>query len=206
MYIPPAFTEADPDKLFTFIEQHSFGIVFSQGDSKPIATHMPLLLDRNAGQKGMLLGHFARANPHWQDADGKNVLIVFSGPHAYISPSWYESENVVPTWNYVAVHVYGTFRIIQDESALTQIIRRYVDFYEASMPTPWTFDAEGEFSKKLLKQIVGFHIEITSLEGKWKLNQNHPVERREKVIRALRESGDEQSRAIAELMAKQLQK
>ena len=107
----------------------------------------------------------ARADPHWQQAEGQNVLAVFSGPHAYISPTWYGSENVVPTWNYVAVHVYGTFRAIHDESAATQILLETVRTYEASMPSPWTFDPASDFHRKMVKAIVAFRIEIQRIEA-----------------------------------------
>src|SRR4029077_1534342 len=111
-----------------------------------------------------------------------------------------EADNVVPTWNYVAVHAYGTFRAIHEREALLEIVGQYVNFFEAALPDPWTFDADGEYAQKFAGAIVGFKIEISRLEGKWKLNQNHPRERREKVVRALCTSGDAGSRAIADLM------
>src|SRR5262245_55708329 len=104
MYIPTAFAETDPGTLFGFIEAYSFGLLVSTHQGGPFASHLPLLLEREAGPHGTLLGHMARANPQWHDLDGQEVLAVFSGPHAYVSPTWYESEQVVPTWNYVAVH------------------------------------------------------------------------------------------------------
>jgi transcriptional regulator len=179
-------------------------LLVSQHEGEPFATHLPLLLDRTAGPHGSLIGHMARANPQWQSADGQHVLAVFSGPHAYVSPSWYESENVVPTWNYVAVHAYGTFRAVHDTEALLGIVSQYVDFFESSLLRPWKFDPTSDFSRKMIGAIVGFRIEISRLEGKWKLNQNHPRERREKVVRALEASGDELSQSVAELMKRQL--
>ena len=124
----------------------------------------------------------------------------FSGPHAYISPTWYEAENVVPTWNYVAVHAYGKMQVIEESPALLQIVKDFVSFYEGSMPQPWTLKGESEFVERLLRQIVGFRIEITRLEGKWKLNQNQPEERREKVALALQKQPDDDSQAIAAMM------
>ena len=200
MYIPAAFQETDPENLFDLIAQYSFGILISDLDGVPFATHLPLLLDRTAGPYGCLIGHMARANPHWEQAEGKTALAVFSGPHAYVSPTWYEADNVVPTWNYVAVHAYGTFRASHDQDALLQIVGQYVDFFEATLPQPWKFDSSNDYSKKLAGASVGFRIEISRLEGKWKLNQNHPRERREKVIAALDASNDENARAVAELM------
>ena len=204
MYIPAAFRETDQEKLFDVIEQNSFGLLVSDFDGAPFATHLPLLLDRTVAPHGCLIGHMARANPHWEKADGKTVLAVFAGPHAYVSPTWYEAENVVPTWNYVAVHATGTFRAVHEQQALLEIVGQYVDFFEAALPNPWYFDAAGDYARKMAGAIVGFRIEISRLEGKWKLNQNQPRSRREKVVRALLASEDESSQAIAALMQRQL--
>jgi transcriptional regulator len=200
MYVPPHFAETDPAKLHDFIEQNGFGLLVSQLGGQPFATHLPFLLDRATGPHGTLVGHLARANPQWREADGQTALAVFSGPHAYVSPTWYESEQVVPTWNYVAVHAYGRLRITEDRDALLQIVRDSVRFYEQAMPRPWSFDDSGTFADRMLKQIVGFRMEIERIEGKWKLNQNHPAERRRKVVRALRERGGENGLAVADLM------
>jgi transcriptional regulator len=125
------------------------------------------------------------------------MLAVFSGPHAYISPTWYEAENVVPTWNYTAIHVYGKARLVHDMDALLQIVQASIAVYEAAMPKPWSLDADEAFVDRLLPQIVGFRIDIEKLESKFKLSQNLPVERREKVIRALRKQGGEDANAVA---------
>jgi len=126
MYIPAAFNQADQDKLYDFIQLNSFGLLVSQVDSEPFASHLPFLLDRSSGPNGSLVGHMAFANPQWCHADNQNVLAVFSGPHAYISPTWYGVENVVPTWNYLAVHVYGRFQVIHDEQSLAAILQDFV--------------------------------------------------------------------------------
>lgn len=200
MYIPTAFAETDVAKLHDFIERNSFGLLVSQVDGEPFASHLPMLLDRQPGPHGCLIGHMARANPQWQHAEGQSVLAIFSGPHAYISPTWYEAENVVPTWNYVAVHAYGTMQTIEDPAVLTKIVNDFVTVYEASLPQPWTLAGPSEFLDRLVRQIVGFRIGITRIEGKWKLNQNQPAERREKVARILREQADDDSQAIAAMM------
>jgi len=106
MYIQSNFVETDQHKLHDFIERQSFVTLVSNDGGEPVASHLPLLLDRDHGPHGRLIGHMARANPQWQSADNQSVLAIFHGPHAYISPTWYEAVNVVPTWNYVAVHVY----------------------------------------------------------------------------------------------------
>ncbi len=142
----------------------------------------------------------ARANPQWQQSAGQTGLAIFSGPHAYISPTWYEAEQVVPTWNYTAVHAYGRVQIIEDENTLLEIVQATVRVYERAMPRPWSFDESSPFVKRMLKQIVGFRIDIEKIEGKWKLNQNQPVERRREVVRALGERGDENALAIAGMM------
>ncbi len=200
MYIPKAFVETDTEKLFDFIEANSFGILFSQRNGQPFATHLPFLLERSSESTGWLWGHMARANPHWHDLEGE-ILVVFPGPHAYISPAWYEEDQTVPTWNYVAVHVYGQISLIDDNEQLLKIVAESAKFYEAARPAPWTLDTAQEYIHKLLKGIVGFKIEITRLEGKWKLNQNHSSIRQEKVVNALRQLPGQNSQEIAQLMA-----
>jgi transcriptional regulator len=201
VYIPTAFEQSDLPTLHAFIEEHSFALLCSTGaDGIPFASHLPLLLDRQAGSLGVLIGHMARANPQWQHADGQGVLAVFSGPHVYVSPAWYEAENVVPTWNFVAVHATGVFRAINDRAALLKIVSDSVAYFEASRPQPWQLDSSTDYLDRLLKGVVGFRIEIEAVQGKWKLNQNHPAQRRAKVVRALREQGGEDARAIADLM------
>ncbi len=203
MYIPTAFAEPDKAALFDFIERHSFGLLVSSVNGALFATHLPLLLERDAGQ-GALLGHFARANPHWQGLDGQEVLVVFSGPHAYVSPAWYESDNVVPTWNYVAVHAYGTCRVTDDPTSVEQILVKMVAAYEGARRTPWTPDTSTDYFRKMVKAVVGFRVEVSRLEGKWKLSQNQPRERREKVARALEKSADPRAREVARLMTEVL--
>jgi transcriptional regulator len=200
MYIPAAFAEPDLKRLHDFIEQHSFGVLVSQNDGLPFASHLPFLLERTAGPHGTLVGHVARANPQWRQAAGQTALAIFSGPHAYVSPTWYEAEQVVPTWNYTAVHAYGPVQVMEDKGALVDIVREMVRVYEQAMPRPWSFDPTSTFAQRMLGQIVGFRIKIERIEGKWKLNQNHPVERRRKVVAALRQRDDENARAVADLM------
>lgn len=200
MYVPPHFAVTDPTTLHDFIDAHSFGLLVSQLGGEPFATHLPFLLDRTAGPHGTLVGHVARANPHWRELAGAPALAVFSGPHAYVSPTWYEAEPAVPTWNYVAVHATGRAELVEDRDALRDIVARSVAVYEAGLPRPWRFDADTTFADRLLGQIVGFRVRVEKLEGKWKLNQNHPPERRAKVIRALEAAGGESGTAVAAAM------
>jgi transcriptional regulator len=204
MYIPAAFAETDVAKLHDMMEQNSFALLVSEHEGSPFATHLPLLLDRQSGPHGTLVGHMARANPQWQSAAAQEVLVVFSGPHAYISPTWYEAENVVPTWNYVAVHAYGTLALVDEPSGVSDIVNQFVQTYERSLPSPWRLTGSNTYLQRMLSQIVGFRIPIARLEGKRKLNQNHPVERRQKVIHVLRERGDEESRTMAHLIEETL--
>src|SRR5438477_2992045 len=171
MYVPPHFAESDPAALHAFVERHSFGLLVSQVGGVPFASHLPLLLDRAAGPHGTLVGHMARANPQWRELAGKTALAVFSGPHAYVSPTWYEAENVVPTWNYVAVHAYGRAEVVEDAAAVLDIVQRSVAVYEAALPRPWTLDRSSGFTGRQLARIVGFRIEIERLEGKGKRTQ-----------------------------------
>src|SRR5262249_39322655 len=187
MHRPSPLAVPDTTKLHALMGRYSFGLLVSQVGGVPFASHLPFLLDRHAGPHGTLVGHMARANPHWHELGGQTALAVFSGPHAYVSPTWYEADNVVPTWNYVAVHPYRPATGIDDRSALLDIVQRSVTVYEAAMPRPWVLDGSSTSVDRLLRQIVGFRIAIDRIEGKWKLNQNHPAERRAKVVRALRQ-------------------
>jgi transcriptional regulator len=200
MYVPPYFAESDLAKLHEAIDCYSFATLVSQSGGEPFASHLPLLLDRGGGPNGTLIGHMARANPQWQEAAGQRVLAIFSGPHAYISPTWYEAEKVVPTWNYVTVHAYGRLELIEDGGALETVLRRTIETYEASQPTPWRLDESPEFVARWTQQIVAFRIPIERIEGKWKLNQNQPSDRRAKVIAKLQSRLDENSQDIARLM------
>lgn len=200
MFIPSSFKMSDPEEMFAFMRTYSFATLVTQGESGMVATHLPLLLNTSMGLNGTLLGHMARANPQWRDIAGE-ALVIFSGPHAYISPTWYEASGTVPTWNYVTVHAYGRAELIENRVALHEVLTRTVAFYEQGMPAPWSYDVTDPDLNKMLGGIVGFRIEISRLEGKAKLNQNHPEERRQKVIRALHNKADEDSQAVAELMS-----
>src|SRR5262245_23735877 len=205
MYVAAAFDETNLARQHSFVPEHSFGLLVSTLDERPFASHLPFLLDREAGARGTLIGHMARANPQWTQIAGQTALAIFSGPHAYVSPTWYQADNVVPTWNYVAVHAYGAVQVIDDSALVLDIVQKSVAQYEGPMKRPWSFDGSAPFIERLLAQIVGFRIEIEHIEGKWKLNQNHPVQRRHNVIEALQQQGDADALAISELMARMLE-
>ena len=205
MYTPTSFVENDLKTLHDFMEQHSFATLISAEEHDPFASHLPLLIERDRGTQGVLTGHFARANPHWQMTSGQRVLLIFHGPHAYISPGWVKSTTMVPTWNYVAVHAYGVLRTLDDPGQVRDILMRMVSRYESPREQPWSMDlADDAFIEKLTSAIVAFEVEIDRLEGKWKLSQNHPTERREQIISGLLDTARSDEAQIARLMKETL--
>lgn len=204
MYIPKAFDVNDKTKLFDFVKSNSFGILFSQDEDGPFATHLPFLIDENKGNNGVLIGHMAKPNPHWKKLINKEIIVVFPGPHAYISPTWYNEANTVPTWNYVAVHIYGEFKMIEDKDDMEGILEKTVSFYESSMPNPWVAEFDDKFIDELMNGIIGFEISINKIEGKWKLNQNHSIQRQQNLINGLKTRNEYDSQKIAKLMERNL--
>lgn len=196
MYIPKHFTMDNPSEIAGFIHAHSFGMLMSSVEGKPYVTHLPFLYD---AERGVLSAHMARANPQWRELEGQTVLVVFPGPHTYVSPSWYEQPANVPTWNYVAVHVYGQCRIIDSEAELKTLLADTVRFYE---PDSDLLTQEDEaFYRNMMKAIVGFRIDVTSLEGKAKLSQNKAPEVQARVIRQLSLSNNPDAQAIGRWMS-----
>jgi transcriptional regulator len=200
MYVPAHFAVTDLPVLHDFIESHPFGLLVTVQDGRPFVTHLPFVVDRGTGPYGALRGHVARQNPQWQSLAAQDILVVFNGPHAYVSPTWYAAEKVVPTWNYVAVHVYGRARVMESADELIGLLSDLTAASERGMPDPWAFDPADPFVRKLADQVVGFEIAVDVIEGKWKLNQNHPPERRRRVAAALREQGYDDAREIARLI------
>lgn len=187
--------------MHSFMKAHSFAMLVGNANGQPEVSHLPLLLQVDE-DTAKLLGHFARANDHHKHLHDQSVAAVFRGPHAYISPSWYEETNVVPTWNYLTVHAYGTLRIVEDPKAVLEILRKTVETYEADFEQPWSIDQPDElFIAQLATAVVAFEIEIQRLEGKWKLSQNHSAQRRQRVARELRKRGTENANAIADFMS-----
>ena len=200
MYTPKEYEVTDRSKLLDFMQSNSFGILFSHTGDEPMATHLPFIIDDEAGDQGRILGHMAKANRQWRYADGQQVLVVFHGPHTYVSPTWYQTEDTVPTWDYVAVHATGVFKALQDRLDSEETLTRLTAQHESSQPKPWQMDYSTPYANQRLKQIVAFQIEITTLQGKWKLNQNHPEERRERVSKKLKTLGGEVNLQIAGLI------
>ncbi|NQV83791.1 MAG: FMN-binding negative transcriptional regulator [Rhodospirillales bacterium] len=204
MYRPPHFDIDDPSTLNDFMRQQSFALLISNVDGVPFASHIPLLLEDvgEGSRHGRLIGHLAKANNQWQGFDGTaEVLVVFWGPHAYISPNWYASEKMVPTWNYVTVHAYGKPKLISDPTETAEILRRLTDTYENDATGNWSMDVLGdEFIEKQLKGIVAFELPIDRVQGKFKLSQNRKLEDRRGAIQGLLDSGDAEAAEVAQLM------
>ncbi|WP_191561063.1 FMN-binding negative transcriptional regulator [Metabacillus idriensis] len=197
MYIPKHFKLNEKEGIYKIIEENSFATLFSLLEGIPFATHLPLALDR---VEEVLIGHVARQNPQWKDMQHQQVLAVFHGPHSYISPSWYETNTAVPTWNYTAVHVYGEAEMIESEQELMKSLQDLVDTYEKPDSSYELDKADPAYIKGLSKGIVGFRIKITKMEGKSKLSQNHSIKRRETVIEQLEQLKSENAKHIARLM------
>ena len=201
MYTPKAFSEPDVGANLNVVEQQGFGALFSTGSAGPVITHLPVLVDRDRGRLCLLRAHVAKANDHWRSLDDRPATMVFSGPHCYISAGWYREPQVVPTWNYVAVHLHGTARLVSAVDEARRTVADFVDHFESGSRHPWTIpQGEREFMDGLLNGIVAFTIDVERIEASWKLNQNHAPARRQQVIDALRESGRPDELQIADLM------
>lgn len=208
MYIPKHFREDDIPTLHALMQEHNFAVlVTQQPNGVPLATHLPFILDTERGPYGTLFGHMARANQQWQGFDGmQEVLLIFQGPHAYVSPSWYDAKLSAPTWNFAAVHAYGKPQIIEDETEMYVLLQDQVQTFESHFEKPWTMDLPDEYMHRLMAGIVGFSIQITRLEGKFKLSQNRPTADQIRVAGILKGASDTASIGVAELMEKQRQK
>jgi transcriptional regulator len=201
MYIPKAFLKDDIEALHTLMQENSFATLVTCQDDVPFATHLPLLVDSDRGPYGTLRGHMARANPQWHAFnEAREVLVIFQGPHAYISPSRYEVELSVPTWNYAVVYAYGIARLIEDKTVCYTLLQELVQKHEAHFEKPWEFQLPDAYVQKMMQGIVGFEIEITRLEGKYKLSQNRSMNDQQRVVAALEMQADDLSMSVANLM------
>lgn len=203
MYIPKSFNQEDLTQLQLLMQHYNFAtVVTTQPDGVPFASHLPLLLDAGRGSYGTLVGHVARANPQWRSFDSaKELLVIFQGPHAYISPSWYEVVPSVPTWNYAVVHAYGKPRLLEGAAVMHELLQKLVQKHEAQFAKPWPFDLPPDYEQKMVQAIVGFEIEITRLEGKFKLSQNRSETDQQQVATALTTLHEPLGVAVATLMS-----
>lgn len=200
MYMPRSFKETRSDALQALMRDYPFATVVAAVSAGLAANHLPLELISDT----TLHGHVARGNELAQ-ADGAEVLVIFQGPDAYVSPNWYPSKHEtgreVPTWNYAVVHVHGRLRVVEDSDWLLALLHRLTDHHEAGQARPWRVtDAPADHTGKLLKAIVGLEITIDRIEGKFKLSQNHPEGNRAGVVDGLRERAHRHDHDLAKLM------
>jgi transcriptional regulator len=201
MYIPAAFRVEDPAKLGAFIQRHSFATLVTHDGAAPFASHLPMIFRPDCGDSGTLLSHMARANPQWENfAGGAEALVIFHGPHSYISPSWYQTHPAVPTWNYAAVHAYGIPKVFNDHDRVVALLRETISTYESSFERPWGAELPDDYRDKLIHNIVAFEIPVTRLEGKFKLGQNRSPADVQAVFEKLSRAEDTDSRALAQLI------
>ena len=195
MYTPKHFEQTNPSTLWDFIEQHAFGTLLTIAAGEPTVSHLPFLPDRGAG---VLHCHVARANAHWRALDRTSqVLAIFTGPHGYVSPTWYAERGGVPTWNYTVVHVHGSAQAVDDAERTRKHVEALAAKYESGRPAPWV----PEYDTRRLAGIVGIDIRVTKLEGKFKLSQNRSDADRARVVAALEASGTDADAELARLMA-----
>jgi len=200
MYIPEIYKNADKKEIEKFIHDNGFGILINTLDGKPFATHIPLLLTKKNKSK-LLIGHISRDNPQAKSfINNKDVLVIFNGNHAYISSSWYDHENV-PTWNYIAVHIYGTLKI-HDWNQTLYGLEKLIDKYEVNSPNPIKLKKLSEETMLQAKGIVSFEIKIKSIEAIKKLSQNRDDKNYKNIINELEKTNDNQKINLANEMRK----
>jgi transcriptional regulator len=205
MYVPRHFNEARRDVLLDFVRKQPFGLLIASGESGLEVASIPFLVESKSHEMLLFQAHVARANPIWRGANASEVVVVFQGPHAYVSPNWYpskaESGEVVPTWNYVMVEARGTLTVRDDVAWLREHVTRLTETHERDQPRPWAVDdAPREFTDKLLKGVVGLELSVSSLVGKWKLSQNRSEPDRAGVARSLAQRDEAGARAVADWM------
>lgn len=202
MYIPEHFRLRHDDDAANFMRAHPFAILISTTDDGPFATHLPLHL-QTTDEKTVLRGHVAKANPHWRYLEAQSqCLTIFHGPHAYISPSNYTAHESVPTWNYAAVHAYGNARLFSSEQDVHAMLNELMNTFEPSYRMQWE-SLGAKYRENMLRQIVGFEITVTKIEGKFKLSQNRTREDQANVIASLDRSEDSEISGVAQMMKEQ---
>ena len=184
MYIPNQFNITDKKEIFTFIKENSFGQLISLVEGKLFSTHIPFLISED---KRSIICHIAKNNPQWKDIEEQEILVTFQGPHDYVSPSWYASPGV-PTWNYQAVHIYGTASVITEPEKIKNIVSELTNSYESDFDKPY----EPVFNEAMLNAIIAIEINITDIQAKYKLSQNRPEIDRLKVSNEHKKRGSAQ--------------
>jgi transcriptional regulator len=206
MYTPKFNQVSDRALLIEAMRAYSFAVLIGPqtdpaSDASSVATHLPLVV-RDEGEHGLLEGHFALANLHWKSLAGQTALVVFSGPHAYVSPALYTEPLSVPTWNYIAVHAHGKLSLVEDEPGKDALLTGLINANELAFAEKWRAMPEG-FRRSMLAGIIGFRIPITRIEGKFKLSQNRPDADR-RSVQAAQAAGDSNQQALAAWMARLL--
>jgi transcriptional regulator len=200
MYISAFNQFPNQQEIISFMQRYSFATIVTTHDDVPVATHLPFLVELR-DDKIVLLSHFAKANPQAAQILDKTVLVIFTEPHAYISPANYPKETNVPTWNYIAVHAYGKASLLSEEEQTASLLSKTISNYEANYLQQWDNLPVG-FKQKMMKGIVAFEIIVDDLQGKQKLSQNRTEEERENIINSLSKSSDTNESEIANYMSK----
>lgn len=204
MYIPEHFRVEDRETAVEFMRANPFAILISHNDGAPFATHVPVVIRNNEeGGQMTIRGHVAKANPHWRYLqDRATCLMIFHGPHAFISTSNYAGRENVPTWNYGAVHVYGEARVFSQPEELLKVLHDLIPTFEAVYAEQWASLSEA-YRSRMLSHIVGFEIAVSKIEAKFKLSQNRTKEEQQKVIESLSAASDTTISGTAQLMCEQ---
>lgn len=201
LYVPRAFAVEAPAAIHALIDEHPFATLVTPALPEPSISHVPLLREASDDGRLTLVGHFARANPHWQHAAQATSIAIFHGPHAYVSPTWYaQPADAVPTWNFATVHVHGRLEILPAAADAERILRALVERFEGTGERAWTFAMQGRQRESLVSNIVAFRIVAERTSGKYKLSQNRPQADRRRVVDALDASTYAESRATAAWM------
>ena len=201
MYRPPVFNEEDRTIAWELLEEIRLGSLISFHE-RLLVSHLPIMVDRGRGTDGVLIGHMARNNPQWRDIGANpSVLVTFLGPNSYISPSWYATSPRAPTWNFVAIHVYGTARLVEDLLATRDMVMRLSETMEPPDSSWKASTVDPSYIDRLLPGIIGFEVDVVAVETQLRLSQQNGIEDRTKVHAALR-SGDVRQRQVAELMTR----
>jgi transcriptional regulator len=200
MYTPKHFQLTDEQEAISFMQRYSFATIVTATDNVPFATHLPFLVSKR-DDKIVLSSHFAKANPQAAEIIGKHVLVIFTEPHAYISPKNYEKETNVPTWNYIAIHAYGKATILPEGEQTEDLLVQMISNYEANYLAQWN-NLPDEYKQRMMKGIVAFEIIVDDLQGKQKLSQNRTETERENIINALSKNGDTVEAEIGKYMSR----
>lgn len=201
MYIPELYKNENEEEITTFLRNNSFGILVNLLDGQLWATHIPLELEQNKNGKTLLCGHISKENPQWKGFQSNaDILAIFSGPHSYISSSWYEKENV-PTWNYIAVHVYGKIKIIEGDDVIASL-KRLTDKYEQNSKNPVRLEDLSEKTMRQVAGIVAFEIEIDRIEAVKKMSQNRNERDYSNIVSELEKTDDAASKEVVAIMKK----